>query len=45
MPKSAKNWIVETDWLAAHLNAPDLLIFDASWHLPTEKRDPKFTNS
>lgn len=41
MPKSAKNWIVETDWLAAHLNAPDLLIFDASWHLPTEKRDPK----
>jgi len=41
LPKSAKNWIVETDWLAAHLDAPDLLIFDASWHLPTEKRDPK----
>lgn len=41
MPKTAKNWIVETEWLAAHLDAPDLLIFDASWHLPTEKRDPK----
>lgn len=41
MPKSAKNWIVETEWLQQHLNAPDLVIFDASWHLPTEKRDPK----
>lgn len=41
MPKSAKNWIVETEWLATHLNAPDLVVFDASWHLPTEKRDPK----
>ena len=41
MPQSAKNWIVETEWLAAHLDAPDLVIFDASWHLPTEKRDPK----
>ncbi len=41
MPKSAKNWIVETEWLATHLNAPDLVIFDASWHLPTENRDPK----
>jgi thiosulfate/3-mercaptopyruvate sulfurtransferase len=38
---SAKNWIVETDWLAAHLNAPDLVVFDASWHLPTAERDPK----
>ena len=41
MPKSAKNWIVDTEWLAAHLNAPDLIVFDASWHLPTAKRDPK----
>jgi thiosulfate/3-mercaptopyruvate sulfurtransferase len=38
---SAKNWIVETDWLAAHLDAPDLVVFDASWHLPTAGRDPK----
>jgi thiosulfate/3-mercaptopyruvate sulfurtransferase len=41
LPQSAKNWIVDTDWLAAHLDAPDLVICDASWHLPTEKRDPR----
>lgn len=41
MLNSAKNWIVETNWLADHLHAPDLVVFDASWHLPTEKRDPK----
>jgi 3-mercaptopyruvate sulfurtransferase SseA len=39
--ESAKNWIVSTDWLASHLDAPDLVIFDASWHLPTAGRDPK----
>jgi thiosulfate/3-mercaptopyruvate sulfurtransferase len=38
---TAKKWIVETDWLADHLDAPDLIVFDASWHLPTAKRDPK----
>jgi thiosulfate/3-mercaptopyruvate sulfurtransferase len=38
---TAKKWIVETDWLAAHLDAPDLVVFDASWHLPTAGRDPK----
>ncbi len=41
MPKNAKNWIVETDWLAAHLNAPDLVILDGSWHLPTSGRNAK----
>ena len=41
MPKSAKNWIVETDWLQDHLSSPDLVILDGSWHLPTAKRDPK----
>ncbi len=41
MAVSAKNWIVETEWLAAHLDAPDLIVFDASWHLPTAGRDPK----
>ncbi len=41
MPQSAKYWIVDTEWLAAHLDAPDLVICDASWHLPTEKRDPR----
>jgi thiosulfate/3-mercaptopyruvate sulfurtransferase len=38
---SAKKWIVDTDWLAAHLDAPDLVVFDGSWHLPTTGRDPK----
>ncbi len=41
VPLSAKNWIVETDWLAEHLNAPDLIVFDGSWHLPTAGRDAK----
>lgn len=41
MPQSAKNWIVETEWLAEHMNAPDLIVLDGSWHLPTENRDPK----
>ncbi|PPD29566.1 MAG: 3-mercaptopyruvate sulfurtransferase [Hyphomicrobium sp.] len=41
MPHSIQNWIVETDWLHAHLSAPDLVVFDASWHLPTDNRNPK----
>lgn len=35
------NDIVSTEWLEAHLNSPDIAILDASWHLPTAKRDPK----
>ncbi len=41
MPLSAKNWIVETDWLTEHLQAPGLIVLDGSWHLPTANRDPK----
>ncbi len=41
LPKTAKNWIVETDWLASHLASPDLIVLDGSWHLPTAKRDPR----
>jgi len=26
--------LVSTDWLAAHLGAPDIRIADASWYLP-----------
>ena len=40
MADDTSKWLVETDWLEAHLNAPDLIIIDASWHLPTENRDP-----
>ncbi|RMF14390.1 MAG: 3-mercaptopyruvate sulfurtransferase [Alphaproteobacteria bacterium] len=31
--------LVSTDWLAAHLDAPDVRILDASWHLPDTGRD------
>jgi thiosulfate/3-mercaptopyruvate sulfurtransferase len=33
--------LVSTEWLAAHLEAPDIRVVDASWHLPTAGRDPK----
>ncbi|WP_316014345.1 3-mercaptopyruvate sulfurtransferase [Roseobacter sp. HKCCA0434] len=33
--------LVSTEWLAKHLNAPDVRILDASWYLPAEGRDPK----
>lgn len=33
--------LVSTDWLAAHLNAPDLRILDASWHMPGSGRDAR----
>lgn len=31
--------LVDADWLNAHLAADDLIVFDASWHLPTSGRD------
>lgn len=31
--------LVSTDWLATHLDAPDLRILDASWYLPADGRD------
>ena len=31
--------LVSTEWLAAHLNDPDLRILDASWYLPDMGRD------
>jgi thiosulfate/3-mercaptopyruvate sulfurtransferase len=33
--------LVSTDWLAAHLAAPDLRILDASWYLPDAGRDAR----
>lgn len=33
--------LVSTDWLAAHLNDPDLRILDASWHMPASGRDAR----
>ena len=36
-----KDALVSTDWLADRLDAPDLRIVDASWHLPDAGRDAK----
>ncbi len=33
--------LVNVAWLKEHLDAPDVVVVDASWHLPTEKRDPR----
>lgn len=32
------NPLVSTDWLAAHLHDPDLVLVDASWHMPAAGR-------
>jgi thiosulfate/3-mercaptopyruvate sulfurtransferase len=32
---------VSTEWLEAHLADPDLMVFDASWHMPAAGRDPR----
>jgi thiosulfate/3-mercaptopyruvate sulfurtransferase len=31
--------LVSTDWLLAHLADPDLVVIDASWHMPATGRD------
>jgi thiosulfate/3-mercaptopyruvate sulfurtransferase len=33
--------LVSVDWLAAHLNDPDMRVLDATYHLPTVKRDAR----
>ncbi len=33
--------LVSTDWLARHLDDPDLRILDASWHMPDAGRDAR----
>ncbi|MEN8194954.1 MAG: 3-mercaptopyruvate sulfurtransferase [Pseudomonadota bacterium] len=33
--------LVSTEWLAEHLNAPDVRIVDGSWHMPAANRDPR----
>jgi thiosulfate/3-mercaptopyruvate sulfurtransferase len=36
-----KTWLTETDELARELDAPDLVIIDASWHMPDEGKDAR----
>ena len=33
--------LVSTEWLAAHLDTPDVRVVDASWHMPAANRDPR----
>ncbi|MDM7255285.1 MAG: 3-mercaptopyruvate sulfurtransferase [Paracoccus sp. (in: a-proteobacteria)] len=33
--------LVSTDWLAAHLNDPDLRVIDASWYMVADNRDTR----
>jgi thiosulfate/3-mercaptopyruvate sulfurtransferase len=41
MAEGEHKWLVETEWLASHLAAPDLVILDGSMHLPAAKRNAK----
>ena len=41
MASIERDALVSTDWLAAHLNAPDIRVVDATFTLPTLKRDPR----
>lgn len=41
MPMSDFSSLVSTQWLAQRLDAPDVRIVDASWHLPDANRDAK----
>ena len=33
--------LVSTEWLQAHLGAPDVRVVDASWYLPSQNRDAR----
>lgn len=41
MPDFADHYLVETGWLAGHLDAPDLVVLDGSLHLPAAKRSAR----
>ena len=41
MAGPASEALVSTAWLADHLDSPDVRVVDASWYLPTQRRDPK----
>jgi thiosulfate/3-mercaptopyruvate sulfurtransferase len=39
--QTKKTWLTETEELARELDAPDLVIIDASWHMPSEGRNAR----
>lgn len=38
MKSERHRWLVETEWLAQHLTSPDVVVIDASWHMPATGR-------
>ena len=41
MTERSKSWLTETDELAAELDAPDIVIIDASWHMPGDGKNAR----
>ncbi len=41
MTKPASRWLKSTEWLAANLGKPDVVVVDGSYYLTTQKRDAK----
>jgi len=39
MDTLSKSWLIETEELQKELNAPDLVVVDGSWHMPSEERN------
>jgi thiosulfate/3-mercaptopyruvate sulfurtransferase len=37
----ASRWLVSTEWLEGHLAAPDVVVVDGSYYLPTMKRNAR----
>lgn len=37
----ASRWLVSTQWLQDHLDAPDIVVVDGSYYLPAMKRDAR----
>jgi thiosulfate/3-mercaptopyruvate sulfurtransferase len=37
--KLASRWLVSTDWLASHLDDPNVIVLDSSYYLANHKRD------
>ncbi len=35
----SKTWLIETDELERELDAPDMVIIDATWYMPDEGKD------
>jgi thiosulfate/3-mercaptopyruvate sulfurtransferase len=41
MPYAHPESLVSTEWLARHLDAPDIRIVDATWFLPAQRKDAR----